>query len=554
MEAASLPELVRVIARQHADILRLAEAHRSELEGSLAAFSQRSSSDAISGDPGLTRMTALGKIKTVEQPLVSESLDPVPAVMPAETFSVEEVPSPRRDPEHEEPQMYPSPLPTKRPSLCSSGDTERETTTSHYTGPMKSFDKVKAVDFHLQEAINKTLTWERVRRILDFVAGALVIFSCLLLLLELEVEGEIIGANAGYLVDVDPVQLKGWLPIFETADVAFMIIFLLELLTRVLAEWPSWHRDYANLFDAVLVVVGFIDLLVMTPANSGAPNATALRIVRTLKCVRAVRLMRTFRFVKGLRLLVQACQCFLPSLCWSMVLLAVFMSMGALVMGNLLLIFVENQEANPDDRLWIWTRYGTAYRALYTLYEVTFAGNWPTNARPVMEKVSHAYVFFFLLYVTLVVFAVIRVITATFLKDTLDAAQNDAEQLVVDRMNKKAKYVEQLEAVFKAIDQRRDGTVSEERLNELLSHPQVAAYFNVLDLDVQETSVFFHIIDNGDGEVTLDEFIDGILRCKGNARAVDSMAIRADLKKLTTKVNKIQRTLKQRSSESEAVF
>ncbi|CAE7197788.1 unnamed protein product, partial [Symbiodinium microadriaticum] len=146
------------------------------------------------------------------------------------------------------------------------------------------------------------------------------------------------------------------------------------------------------------------------------------------------------------------------------------------------------------------------------------------------------------------------VITAIFLKDTLDAAQNDAEQLVLDRMNKKAKYVEQLEAVFKAIDQRGDGTVSEERLQELLSHPEVAAYFNVLDLDVQETSVFFHIIDNGDGEVTLDEFIDGILRCKGNARAVDSMAIRADLKKLTTKVNKIQRALKQRSSQSEAVF
>ena len=31
-----------------------------------------------------------------------------------------------------------------------------------------------------------------------------------------------------------------------------------------------------------------------------------------------------------------------------MVLLAVFMSMGALVMGNLLLIFVENQEARSS--------------------------------------------------------------------------------------------------------------------------------------------------------------------------------------------------------------
>ena len=38
------------------------------------------------------------------------------------------------------------------------------------------------------------------------------------------------------------------------------------------------------------------------------------------------------------------------------------------------------------------------------------------------------------LYVTVISFAVIRVISAVFLKDTLDAAQNDAENLVVERL------------------------------------------------------------------------------------------------------------------------
>ena len=30
--------------------------------------------------------------------------------------------------------------------------------------------------------------------------------------------------------------------------------------------------------------------------------------------------------------------------------------------------------ARVPARQWVWTRYGTAYRALYTLYEITFAG------------------------------------------------------------------------------------------------------------------------------------------------------------------------------------
>jgi hypothetical protein len=36
-------------------------------------------------------------------------------------------------------------------------------------------------------------------------------------------------------------------------------------------------------------------------------------------------------------------------------------------------------------------------------------------------------------YITIIVFAVIRVIGAIFLRDTLDAAQNDAEHLVAER-------------------------------------------------------------------------------------------------------------------------
>ena len=41
--------------------------------------------------------------------------------------------------------------------------------------------------------------------------------------------------------------------------------------------------------------------------------------MRVLKSLRAVRMVRSLRFFRGLRLLVKACQCFLPSLCWAMV-------------------------------------------------------------------------------------------------------------------------------------------------------------------------------------------------------------------------------------------
>ena len=44
--------------------------------------------------------------------------------------------------------------------------------------------------------------------------------------------------------------------------------------------------------------------------------------------------------------------------------------------------------------------------------------------------------------------------------------------------------------------------------------------------DVHESTALFHILDDGDGGVTLDEFIDGMVRCKGPARAIDQASVR----------------------------
>jgi len=140
---------------------------------------------------------------------------------------------------------------------------------------------------------------------------------------------------------------------------------------------------------------------------------------------------------------------------------------------------------------------------------------------------------------------VIRVISAIFLKDTLDEAHNDAQQLVMDRLKKKADYIQRLEGLFRTIDDSGAGMITEDRLTEILSNPKVKAYFQTLEIDVQEASTLFHLLDNGDGEVTLEEFIDGIMRCKGPARAIDTVALHADLRQVDAKLAKLTKQLKE---------
>ena len=122
------------------------------------------------------------------------------------------------------------------------------------------------------------------------------------------------------------------------------------------------------------------------------------------------------------------------------------------------------------------------------------------------------------------------------IKDTLDAAQNDMQQQVVDKVLKKTEFMNKLEGIFRAIDENGTGIITEERLTKVLDIPKVAAYFQTMELDIHEGKALFQVLQNGNGEVTLEEFIDGIMRCKGPARAIDQVAMQADLRAMDAKI------------------
>ncbi|CAJ1342232.1 unnamed protein product [Effrenium voratum] len=310
----------------------------------------------------------------------------------------------------------------------------------------------------------------------DTFAGAAVLLNALVMAFELECQGHQVGEQVGIpdsmgCTDVDPL--------FKILEHVFTLTFALELIWRLARFRWSYFNECFNIFDALLVSLGCLDLYVLSPLASG--NLGLMRVLRVIKLAR---------------------------------------------MGT-----------------WMWLHYGTAYRAALTMYYMTFAGNWPVYARPVLENVSHAFVIFYLAYITLIVFAVIRVITAIFLSQTLEAASSDAEMIIQERLRKKAAFIRKLESVFNAMDESGDGVLSEDEMSELLRDPKVQAYLESLEVAVPESEALFRLLANGDGLVTYDDFIEGILRCKGPARAMDQIVLQADVKALSVALSNLARAL-----------
>jgi len=251
-------------------------------------------------------------------------------------------------------------------------------------------------------------------------------------------------------------------------------------------------------------------------------------LVRFARIAKAMRVIRTMSLFRQLRVLLSTIAMSFMSLLWSLTILFIFMLMFSLFLCQLMQGVVLDADEDNDLKRWVYRYYGSSTRALYTVFEITFSGGWPNYARPLVEQVGPVYGFVFFLYVTAVVFAMVRIISAIFLKDTLQTAANDADMMVQEKNHEVAAFTRKLAALFELADQSGDGQLSLEELENVLSCPKVKVWMSVLGVDTTETRNLFSLLDDGDGLISYGEFVAGISHLKGTARSQDTFAIMRD--------------------------
>jgi len=164
--------------------------------------------------------------------------------------------------------------------------------------------------------------------------------------------------------------------------------------------------------------------------------------------------------------------------------------------------------------------------------------------RPLVEELHPSFAFFFATYVSVVIFAITRIITALFLKEALAAASNDAETVIREKMRERQGYANRLQDVFNAADLSGNGDITLSQFEKFLEAPKVRSYFAALELDASEPKRLFELLDgDGDGRLVLDEFVNGAMKMKdGGAKSKEFVFIQEQLHKLGNKVMATENT------------
>merc|ERR1719440_776983 len=223
------------------------------------------------------------------------------------------------------------------------------------------------------------------------------------------------------------------------------------MVLRMYAFRCHMFKSLTSVIDVVVVVSTSVDLYILKPMGSEGANMSFGRLARIFKVFKMLRAFRAAKLFSELRILGKTVFASLFALFWSAVLLAFVIVCSGLFMAQTVEGIIVDPALDYDLRVWAYKRYGSGMRASYTMFEATLSGGWPNYARTLVEE-NVGFAFFWIMYVMLVIFAIIRVITALFLKTTIKVSQDDEEMMLLEKMREKEDTIKKIRQFLSKAD------------------------------------------------------------------------------------------------------
>eukprot|EP00747_Dinoflagellata_sp_TGD_P100894 gnl/TRDRNA2_/TRDRNA2_168176_c1_seq1.p1 gnl/TRDRNA2_/TRDRNA2_168176_c1~~gnl/TRDRNA2_/TRDRNA2_168176_c1_seq1.p1 ORF type:complete len:371 (-),score=81.60 gnl/TRDRNA2_/TRDRNA2_168176_c1_seq1:103-1215(-) len=263
-----------------------------------------------------------------------------------------------------------------------------------------------------------------------------------------------------------------------------------------------------------------------------------------------MRVVRIFHLVKELQMLVASIFGSMKSLFWTMVLLSLVLYIIGVVFTQVVvdhyvqdpLVMYHYDDGKEDRRLKMY--FGSVMRSVLSLYMAMSGGiNWDDIATPMMN-ISPLMTACVVAYIAFAVLCLMNLVTGVFVQFAMESAREEDEEYMVQNVYK----------LFMSMDMDNSGTLSWSEFQAATKDPEMSYYFRAVDIDVLEAQNLFRLLDIDDaGEVEYMDFLDGCLRLKGPAKALDLFTVmiegRRRDKRLSAFVWRVERDLVQARQE-----
>jgi len=318
--------------------------------------------------------------------------------------------------------------------------------------------------------------------------------------------------------------------LFLVAEHSCTLIFLVELVARIWVHQGKFlsdlHEKYWNAFDASLVFVSLLDL-VITMSVADDDSGSVLKVLRVIRVARVMRILRTVRFVSELRVMVQMIISSMLSLSWILVILVALIYVFSIILTtgatDYLSLHVEkNSDARPSQYDHVHDAFGSLFETMYTLYKAMAGGIDWAEVASLLREAGWVYEAILICYTFFTIFAVINIVTGVFVDGAIEFAKRDRTMQIQKRAREMAYHEGNLLALLQAIDHDGDNLVSAADFKIALQRAEVREFISAMQVEISDAHAFFDLLDaDSSGEVDIVEFVTGMQRLRGEAKSVD---------------------------------
>lgn len=323
-------------------------------------------------------------------------------------------------------------------------------------------------------------------------------------------------------------------------EVFFCLFFLVEVALRLYFHRLAYFgtsggaRNFrelrecarirlANIFDFVIVAIAVLDTFVLTPIGLASSMKFAA-LLRFLRILRLMRLIRLFRIVKELWLVASGLVRVAKMLLGVLGFFVLFVEIGAIITTRF--IGHNNELYDPyfkSSNGWDHEVYfATVWRSMLTLFQVaTFDAASEDIIRHVGSQ-QPGFFAFFIAFIIVLTFGLLNTIVGLVIESTIRQANEDNKKLKNKSEKARQMVFSQLRDIFRAADTDGSATLSLDEVKVAVRKPEIYQKLKTIDFPVDEPEKIFDLLDYADsGELSIEEFITGCIRLKGQAKSKD---------------------------------
>jgi hypothetical protein len=318
----------------------------------------------------------------------------------------------------------------------------------------------------------------------------------------------------------------------------FCALFAADVAARLVAQGFRFFYSVDwkwNWFDVFVVTGSFMDVIAycLESHSSVLSTSSLLRVLRLVKVMRIVRALRSIVYFRDLRITVSMlCEAVVPLMTFVFIIAMVFLVFGIFFTEGAT-EYVVAQGAADYGRGGLSTHYGDLSVTMLTLFKSITGGiDWQDASEP-LERLPGVYAVVFYAYVVWSVFAMMNVVSAIFIDNTIQRSKHDREFVVQAEIQEKKDFMATMDKLFVELDPDHSGTIRLEELQARIQAPRVSAYFRAIDLNPCKVRMLFQLMDcDGSGDIDRAEFKRGCDRLRGDANQLDLAILQLEVKQM----------------------